>query len=345
MSQRYDGPLISGALVYGNSGLGVPGSAVPSTGEYGGPPMYPYIAPGDLTKEVRWVITSAPSGLTSFFAYEDGSFTATGPDGTYTIGWDYLTNNAYQASYTTNFTIGAAVALTAASVQMQSGNGAVNVSLPFTGTATATQQNNGNIAISIPFNGSSIAQAIASASLSLNGSMSGVSGQTQSEVGAMSISVTLAGNTLQQAYNAAGLTNTPAGSIALVGATTESQSANGLLSIGDNFAGATITITNATGTLSQIIQLQGTIIEAHKASGGLTVTAPGNALSGLSAQQDLATASLMLRITINAQSLQTAIASGYLTSSGSLIPDLSEWYIAATGRTFKIAANARSFRI
>lgn len=103
---RYDGTLILGAVVYGDSGLGVLGSEVPSNGEFGGAPMYPFLLAGDMAKEVRWLITSPPVTTTAFFAYEDGSFTATG-DGTHSIGWGFYVEGALRSSHTTTFTIGA----------------------------------------------------------------------------------------------------------------------------------------------------------------------------------------------------------------------------------------------
>lgn len=109
MALRFDSALIAGALVYGDEGLGVLGNTVLSDGEFGGPPMYPQLLVGDLTKEVRWLITGAPTpaGLTSFFPFENGAFTAAGSDGTRSFNWDFYVDGALRSSHTTTFTIGA----------------------------------------------------------------------------------------------------------------------------------------------------------------------------------------------------------------------------------------------
>ena len=87
MSLRIDTTeLISGAYVIGETGLGVLGSAVPSTGTHGAGYLYNDLSlPADAGKEVRGLIITPPSAGT-FFAWEDSSFSLTGaPDGTYTF--------------------------------------------------------------------------------------------------------------------------------------------------------------------------------------------------------------------------------------------------------------------
>lgn len=87
MSLRIDtAELIFGAYVIGDTGLGVLGSAVPSTGTHG--PSYLYndlVLPADANKEVRGLIVTPPSAGT-FCAYEDGSFSLIGAaNGNYTF--------------------------------------------------------------------------------------------------------------------------------------------------------------------------------------------------------------------------------------------------------------------
>jgi hypothetical protein len=82
MSLRIDtAEWIGGALVIGNTGLGVRGDAVPSTGTSGAPPLYNDISlPSEAADEFRALLVTVPSGGT-FFMWEDSSFTATGLPG------------------------------------------------------------------------------------------------------------------------------------------------------------------------------------------------------------------------------------------------------------------------
>ena len=87
MSLRIDpAELIFGAYVVGETGLGVLGSAVPSTGLNG--PSYLYndlVLPADANKEIRSLIQTTPSAGT-FYAWEDGSFSLLGAsDGAYSF--------------------------------------------------------------------------------------------------------------------------------------------------------------------------------------------------------------------------------------------------------------------
>ena len=87
MSLRIDTTeLISGAYVIGETGLGVLGSAIPSTGEHGASFLYNDLTlPDDAGKEIRGLIVTPPSAGV-FYAWEDGSFSLVGaPDGTYTF--------------------------------------------------------------------------------------------------------------------------------------------------------------------------------------------------------------------------------------------------------------------
>lgn len=95
---------IAGALVIGDTGLGVLGSAIPAAGTHG--PAYAYdsvVLQGAYAgNEYRGTITSVPAGV-SIIAAEDTSFTATGPVGTHTIGWALYENGALVG--TTTFTL------------------------------------------------------------------------------------------------------------------------------------------------------------------------------------------------------------------------------------------------
>lgn len=99
--------LIAGAMVCGNRGLGVLGSAVPSTGDNG--PGYLYndlTLPADSGKEVRGLILTTPSAGT-FKRYEDSSFTLAGaPDGTYTFTYRLYSDGTDLGTATATITIG-----------------------------------------------------------------------------------------------------------------------------------------------------------------------------------------------------------------------------------------------
>lgn len=101
--------LISGACVVGNRGLGVLGADVPSSGGSGAGYLYNDLnLPTENADEFYGLIASGPSGLTSFFAFEDSSFTATGPDGSYSFTYTGYKNGTSYGSATVNFSIGAA---------------------------------------------------------------------------------------------------------------------------------------------------------------------------------------------------------------------------------------------
>lgn len=84
MSFRFDTPLIADAFNFGDRGLGVLGSEIASTGTNG--PGYVYsdlVLPADANKEYRGYVI-APPGVGTFFAYEDTSFTYSGPSTSFT---------------------------------------------------------------------------------------------------------------------------------------------------------------------------------------------------------------------------------------------------------------------
>ena len=83
MSHRFGPPLITGAHVHGNSGLGVLAELVPSTGEHGAGYLYASLEfPADTGKEVRGLITTWPT-LGTLTAFEDSSFEYDGPSDTF----------------------------------------------------------------------------------------------------------------------------------------------------------------------------------------------------------------------------------------------------------------------
>lgn len=81
MSHRFGPPLIAGAHVHGNSGLGVLAELVPSTGEHGPGIAYTWLGPAEAGKEVRVLITQWPE-VGSLFVWEDTSFEYDGAGGT-----------------------------------------------------------------------------------------------------------------------------------------------------------------------------------------------------------------------------------------------------------------------
>lgn len=72
-------PLIPGACVVGNTGLGVLGSDVPLTGPDGPPFGLRDIEVGDANAEVRWLILTRPT-VGNLRVSEDSSFTYSGTD-------------------------------------------------------------------------------------------------------------------------------------------------------------------------------------------------------------------------------------------------------------------------
>src|SRR5574343_342108 len=110
MAYRFASQLLTGAYHFGVGGLGVRGDEVPSTGTHGAGYLYNDITlPGEAADEFYGYITSPPVGLTTFFAYEDSSFSAAGPDGVYSCTYAGYKNGASYGSATATFTIGATV--------------------------------------------------------------------------------------------------------------------------------------------------------------------------------------------------------------------------------------------
>lgn len=104
--------LIAGATVCGVRGLGVLGSAIPASGDAGASLLFNDITlPGEATDEFRVLILSAPAGG-NLFAYEDGSFTATGyADGTHSGTYEGFKNGVSYGTATFNIVVGAGVTM------------------------------------------------------------------------------------------------------------------------------------------------------------------------------------------------------------------------------------------
>jgi hypothetical protein len=77
--------LVSGGwLTSAYAGHGILAEDIPSTGDHGASVLFDQITlPGDVGKELRALILTEPSGLTSWFQDEDGSVVAEAPDGAY----------------------------------------------------------------------------------------------------------------------------------------------------------------------------------------------------------------------------------------------------------------------
>lgn len=99
---------ISGALVIGDTGLGVLGSSIPSTGTHG--PGYAYdsviLQPDYAGKEYRATIDAKPAAL-QLTALETSAFTATGPDGTHVVSWSLYEDGLLVGSSTFEVRFGA----------------------------------------------------------------------------------------------------------------------------------------------------------------------------------------------------------------------------------------------
>jgi uncharacterized phiE125 gp8 family phage protein len=113
---RYGAPLISGALVYGNTDLGVLGSVIRSatgSGDQGAGVLYnDWDSGADDSKRFRALIITPPSAG-AFFMYEDGSFTLVGaPDGSYSVVYQlYVDGVATGSQVTDPVTVGSATSV------------------------------------------------------------------------------------------------------------------------------------------------------------------------------------------------------------------------------------------
>lgn len=102
MSLRIDSTeWLAGSVLIGETGLGVLGSAIPSTGDNGAGYCYNDLSlPADNTKEICGRITTPPATGT-LTAYEDTSFLYTGPDGTHTFQYQLYVDGVATGSPTT----------------------------------------------------------------------------------------------------------------------------------------------------------------------------------------------------------------------------------------------------
>ena len=136
MAYRFGPQLLTGAYHFGVGGLGVLGSEVPSTGTHGAGYLYNDITlPGEAGDEFYGLITSFPVGLSTFFAYEDSSFTATGPDGSYSFTYTGYKNGTSYGTQTVTITLGAAALVVQDATHAHAAD---NLALSGTGTAALT---------------------------------------------------------------------------------------------------------------------------------------------------------------------------------------------------------------
>lgn len=112
MSLRIDTTeWIAGALVIGETGLGVLAQNIPATGDYGaGFAFGDLVFPADTGKEVCGRVTSFPAAG-KLFAYEDTSFYfIDAPDGAYSFAYTLYEDGVSQGSATVSLIVGGAVA-------------------------------------------------------------------------------------------------------------------------------------------------------------------------------------------------------------------------------------------
>lgn len=108
MSYRFDsGPLLANSYMWGDRGLGILGSEVPSTGEDGASFIYNDLSlPADNDKEYYAVITSSPAAGT-LTIYSDSSFDFTGaPDGAYSATYELYEDGISKGTGTIALTVG-----------------------------------------------------------------------------------------------------------------------------------------------------------------------------------------------------------------------------------------------
>lgn len=106
MSIRIDSsPLIAGAVVVGQHGLGVLAENIPSTGESGAGYAHASLEfPGDSSKEIRGLITTWPT-LGTLTVFEDTSFEYAGSSDTFAFQL-YVDGGAVGTPQTVTLTIG-----------------------------------------------------------------------------------------------------------------------------------------------------------------------------------------------------------------------------------------------
>jgi len=153
---------LSGAVLIGDPGFGVRAGDVPTTGIDGPAFFYDHPSfPVDAEKEVAGRITTPPASGT-LFAYEDGSFTFTAADGSYTFDYQfYIDGVATGVPQTVSLSIGeltknavgtltsqaAVIEVTAAHLTLHASSGALaSQSATVSGTAVHPHVTSGALA-------------------------------------------------------------------------------------------------------------------------------------------------------------------------------------------------------
>lgn len=242
MSLRIDtSELISGALVIGETGLGVRGDAVPSTGASGAPPLYNDISlPSEAADEFRALLVTVPAGGT-FFMWEDSSFTATGyADGSYSGTYTGFKNGTSYGTATYSFTIGAAGIAGTTTATLANVTLSATATLAITGTAGATL---------------APATLAATGTLALAGTLAATLGNATLSATGVAAITGAATDTLANATLAA------TGTVPIVGTTTRTLadatlSAAGLLDAG-NLGALSATLANVTASAAGTVAILG----------------------------------------------------------------------------------------
>ena len=138
MSHRFGPPLITGAHVHGNSGLGVLAELVPSTGEHGAGYLYASLEfPADAGKEVRGLITTWPT-LGTLTAFEDSSFEYDGPTDSFAFQM-YVDGQPVGTPQTVTVTVGAGGAGTLAAQEAGADTAAIAGAVLVAGALSVTE--------------------------------------------------------------------------------------------------------------------------------------------------------------------------------------------------------------
>ncbi len=154
---------ITGKLVIGNTGLGVKGSLIPSTGEDGASILYNDITlPADNDKEIRALVLTWPSAG-YLFVYEDGSFSFTGaPDGTYTFTYQlYIDGTATGGVSTVTLNVGSGLNANGVSVATTTASITTQIRMAAGAFSVATSSASLTTAINLAANAVSVASATA----------------------------------------------------------------------------------------------------------------------------------------------------------------------------------------
>lgn len=170
MSLRIDSTeWIAGALLIGETGLGVLGAAIPSTGDSGAGYAYNDLSlPADNAKEICGRITTWPA-LGTLTAFEDTSFEFTGPDGSHSFQYQlYVDGVATGSPSTVALTIGAvngAATATLQSLALTAPTATAIGTIAGDGTATASMSSVQLTAPAAIASGTNAGAAVASAAI------------------------------------------------------------------------------------------------------------------------------------------------------------------------------------